>query len=612
MPPTSTPPGRALSRRGLLAGAGAAAGLVVVSRMPAAGAAPGAGRLRSDPFTLGVASGDPLPDGVVLWTRLAPDPLAGGGMPDRPVPVQWQVATDERFRDVVRDGTTMARPRLGHSVHVEVSGLRPERWYWYRFRVGQHLSPVGRTRTAPGRGSSPEALAFAFVSCQDYQNGYYTAYQDLVAQDLDLVVHLGDSIYEYGPEAKTRPGSPPARVHDGPEVFSLESYRNRHALYRSDLDLQAAHAHAPWIVTWDDHEVENNYAGLIPEETTSPPGDFGVRRANAYQAYYENMPLRAASVPTAEGLQLYRRLHFGDLASFHVLDTRQHRTDQPCGDGLKNCADRFDPAATMTGDAQEAWLLRGLDRSRSVWDVVAQQTIFAEVDFNPLPGSAGPAGLFNVDQWDGYVAQRRRITELLAGPGGPANPVVITGDIHSSWVTDIKVDYDDPASPVVATEFVGTSITSDFPLVFIAPVLAALPDNPHIKDFDGLQRGYVVCRLDRQRWLSEYRVVATIDQPTSPASVRRRWVVEQAPRAPSWPRHDADGAQPADRVTATDAAQQAPRRGRGRPPVGLAPAPGHLSSSSTWPRAAPSRRRGQTGSSLPVRGAAGWAWWELW
>ncbi|HEV8116425.1 MAG TPA: alkaline phosphatase D family protein [Acidimicrobiales bacterium] len=181
----------------------------------------------------------------------------------------------------------------------------------------------------------------------------------------------------------------------------------------------------------------------------------------------------------------------------------------------------------MTGDAQEAWLLRGLDRSRSVWDVVAQQTIFAEVDFNPLPGSTGLAGLFNVDQWDGYVAQRRRITEFLAAPGGPANPVVITGDIHSSWVADIKVDYDDPASPVVVTEFVGTSITSDFPLVFIAPVLAALPDNPHIKDFDGLQRGYVVCRLDRQRWLSEYRVVATIDLPTSPASVRRRWVVEQ-------------------------------------------------------------------------------------
>ncbi len=521
-PPTGT-----FTRRGLLAGAGTAAGLVVVGRIPAASAAPGRGPLRSDPFTLGVASGDPLPDGVVLWTRLAPDPLAGGGMPARSVPVQWQVATDEGFGDIVQRGTTKARPQLGHSVHVEVSGLRPGRWYWYRFRVGSHLSPAGRTRTAPARNSSPAALSFAFVSCQDLQNGYFTAYQDLVRQDLDLVVHLGDYIYEYGPEAKSRPGSPPARVHDGPEVFSLDSYRNRHALYRFDADLQAAHAHAPWVVTWDDHEVENNYAGTIPEETTSPPGDFAVRRANAYQAYYEHMPLRAASVPTADGLALYRRLHFGDLAQLHVLDTRQHRTDQPCGDGLKNCPERFDPAATMTGAAQEAWLLDGMARSTSVWDVLAQQTIFAEVDFNPLPGSAGIAGLFNVDQWDGYVVQRRRITEFLAGPAAPANPVVLTGDIHSSWVTDIKVDYDDPTKPVVATEFVGTSITSDFPAAFIGPVTAALPDNPHVKDFDGLQRGYVLCHLDRQRWLTEFRVVDTVDLPTSPARVRRRWAVEQ-------------------------------------------------------------------------------------
>jgi len=522
---------RGFSRRQLLVGGGAAlAGLAVAQQMPSARAQDSsavdiASFLSTYPFTLGVASGDPLPDGVVLWTRLAPKPLVGGGVPARPWPVVWQVATDERFRQIVRQGAVIAQPDSAHSVHVDVRGLEPARWYWYRFRSGIHLSPVGRTRTAPAASSSPARLNFAFASCQDWQNGFFTAYQDMANQDLDLVVHLGDYIYEYGPEAKTRPGAAPGRVHDGPEVSSLQSYRNRYALYRTDAALQKVHAQFPWIVTWDDHEVENNYAGAIPEETTSPPGDFLTRRSNAYKAYYEHMPLRTSSRPTGPNAKLYRRLRFGDLLELNVLDTRQYRSDQPCGDGLKNCAGRFDPNQTMTGAEQERWLVDGLRASTAKWNVIAQQCIFAETDFNPLPGSAGIAGLFNVDQWDGYVAQRRRLTELLAGPDGPTNPVVITGDIHSSWVNDIKVDYDNPASPTVATEFVGTSISSDFPAAFIAPVLAGLPDNPHVKDFDGLLRGYVLVNVDRGQWRSDFRVVPTVDLPVAPAFVRRSWAV---------------------------------------------------------------------------------------
>ena len=519
----SLPP---LTRAKFLAAGGVAVGALAVPKVFRTAAAQAAPALRSDLFTLGVASGDPLPRGVVLWTRLAPEPLAGGGMPNRPVPVRWEMIK-EGTRRIARRGVALAQPSLAHSVHVEVDGLEPDSWYTYRFKVGNQESQLGRTRTLPRRGDVVDRLRFAFASCQDYQNGYYTAFRHLAQEDVDLVIHLGDYIYEYGPEAKTRPGSPPPRVHEGPEVSGLESYRNRYARYKTDPELQAAHAAAPWFVTWDDHEVENNYADEIREENASPPGgDFLARRAAGYRAYYEHQPLRRRSLPRGPNLQLYRRFRFGDLAEFSILDTRQHRSDQPCGDGLKNCEGRFDEEATMTGGEQEQWLVDGLASSSSLWNVIAQQTIFAEVDFNPQPGSEGPAGVFNVDQWDGYVAQRELLTEFLASEEAPPNPVILTGDIHSSWVNDIKVDYDDPESQTVATEFVGTSITSDFPAPFIAPVRAALSDNPHIKFFDGLYRGYVRCDLDADVWRTDFRAVTTIDSPQSSVFTLRSFAVE--------------------------------------------------------------------------------------
>ena len=328
-----------------------------------------------NPFTLGVASGDPAPGGFVLWTRLARDPLHGGGMPHLPVDVHWQVAEDEGMQRVVQKGTSVATPSLGHSVHVEVEGLRPDRWYWYRFWVAGEESVVGRSRTAPTAGN--QDLAFAVASCQHYEHGLFTAYRHMAEQDLDLVIHLGDYIYEGGGRNDR------VRRHTGLEIQTVADYRNRYALYRTDPDLQKAHARFPWIVTWDDHEVDNNYADLISEDHLASD-IFARRRASAYQVYYEHMPLRAAQIPSGPDLQLFRQIRFGDLVNFHVLDTRQYRSDQPCEDvSGAACEGVFDPAAGLLGQRQENWLLSRLGGSGAGWNVLAQQVMMNPVDRDP-------------------------------------------------------------------------------------------------------------------------------------------------------------------------------------------------------------------------------------
>lgn len=468
----------------------------------------------TNPFTLGVASGDPSPTGVVLWTRLAPDPLAGGGMPPLPVLVRWRVADDAELRHIVRQGLAVAWPSLAHSVHVEVEGLEPGRWYYYQFSIGTAESPVGRTRTLPSFGAHVEQLRFAFVSCQDWQNGLYPAYRNLASEDLDLIVHLGDYIYEYASDSGA------VRQHDGPEAQTLQGYRNRHALYKTDPHLQAAHLVCPWLVVPDDHEVENNYANDI-SENDDDRGWFLQRRAAAYRAYYEHMPLRARSFPIGPGMWLYRGLDFGDLASFSALDTRQYRTDQPCGDGPRfPCAAQFAAAQTMTGPVQEAWLLSRLDKSPARWNIVAQQTMFASFDF-----LSGPNAVFLMDQWDGYFAARERITSFLA-LRRPSNPVVISGDIHSSWVHDVKASFLNPTSAKVGAEFVGPSISSGFPSILIPVVESALPANPHTMFFDGLYHGYVRCTVTPDQWLADYRVVPTILDDQAEAFTLRSFVVQ--------------------------------------------------------------------------------------
>jgi len=497
-------------RRQLLIGAGSVTGFVIANQW--------SNRVLAQPrfsdylFSLGVASGEPWPDNVVLWTRLAPDPLNGGGMPKYNVPVQWQIATDENMRRVVRSGVKMATPEFGHSVHVEVQGLQPDRWYWYRFRVGNQVSPIGRTRTAPEPRAYVNRFRFAFASCQNWQQGYYAAYKNMAQEDLDLVVHLGDYIYEGAPNPNA------IRSHEGNgEPITLEQYRNRHAQYKSDPSLQAAHAAFPWVVTWDDHEVDNNWADEIPQDPDRQSREaFLARRAAAFQAYFEHMPLREFSRPRGIDLQLYRRLSFGNLVEFNVLDTRQYRTDQPCNDGIRpRCAEALDPNATLTGTEQEQWLFRNLERSQARWNVLAQQLVFTQYDW-----TAGPETAFNVDAWDGYVASRSRILNFIA-QRRPANPVVISGDTHSSWVSDLKVDYDNPNSATVGTEFVGTSITSSFGAS--DRIEAALPESPWVKYFNGRQRGYVVCDLNHQRWRTDYRLLApspatgaTVSDPNAP------------------------------------------------------------------------------------------------
>ena len=367
-------------------------------------------RFASYPFTLGIASGDPSPNGVVLWTRLAPDPLRGGGMPAAPIEVEWTIAENELMSRTVQRGTAIAAPELGHSVHVETQGLRPDRWYWYQFRSGSEYSAVGRTRTTPDVGAANDRFKFGFCSCNHYEQGYFTAYRHMAEEDLDVIFHLGDYIYEYAGRDDR------VRMHTYDEIESLSDYRNRYALYKTDPDFQAIHAAAPFVVTWDDHEVDNNHAGEI-SENNDPVEAFLRRRAAAYQAYYEHMPLRRAQMPRGADMRLYRGFSYGQLASFFVLDTRQYRTDQPCGDESgPRCAAVFDEAATLMGPEQESWLFNGLDDSGARWNIIPQQVMLAPVD--QLPGEEER---YSMDQWSGYDAARNRLVDFLADRK-PSNP----------------------------------------------------------------------------------------------------------------------------------------------------------------------------------------------
>lgn len=472
-------------------------------------------KFSSHPFTLGVASGDPEPDGIVLWTRLAPNPLEGGGLDPLPVRVAWEVALDEQFSQVVRSGTALALPQLGHSVHVEVEGLEPHRWYFYRFHVGDEVSPVGRTRTAPAADAMPDELNFAFTSCQHYEYGYFNGYPHMQRENLDLVVHLGDYIYEYG-AANGKP-----RQHIGGEIVSLNDYRTRYAQYRLDDTLAETHRLFPWLVTWDDHEFDNNYANLVSEEEGVSPEEFLTRRANAYQAYYEFMPLRRRSFPHGPDMPLYRECRYGRLANFQVLDTRQYRTDQPNGDHQKPMTGKvFDQNATMMGPKQEKWLMSNLIGSTANWNVLAQQVMVA-----PLNRGEGDDRRYSMDQWPGYEVSRRRLLRFLHERSVP-NPVVLTGDIHVNWVNDLQLDFEDPNSPIVGTEFVGTAMTSGGNGGnAIAEYERAVTQNDFVRWYNS-NRGYVSCRVTPKEWTSWFRTTPYVDKPGSPIETKATFVIE--------------------------------------------------------------------------------------
>ncbi|WP_040768092.1 alkaline phosphatase D family protein [Novipirellula maiorica] len=468
-----------------------------------------------NPFTLGVASGDPAPDGVVIWTRLAVKPLEQGGMQNKSVRTQWEVATDESFANVVRRGDAVATPDLGHSVHVEVDGLKPHHWYFYRFHAGNETSPTGRTRTAPAFDATPDRIRFAFTSCQHYETGYFNGYPHMQREDLDLVIHLGDYIYEYA-GADKRP-----RKHIGGEIETLDDYRTRYSQYRLDETLQETHRLFPWLVTWDDHEFDNNYANLVSEQDGVSPEAFLARRAAAYQAYYEFMPLRRSSFPQGPNMKLYRGCQYGRLANFHVLDTRQYRTDQPNGDHQKPMTGKvFDQKATMLGDQQEKWLMQRLQDSSSTWNVLAQQVMMA-----PLNRGEGDDHRYSMDQWPGYEVNRRRLLNFFHEKS-ISNPVVLTGDIHVNWVNDLQLDFQDPKSPVVGTELVGTAMTSGGNGGnVISEYERAAAQNDFVRWYNS-NRGYVSCDITPESWTSHFRTTPFVDKPGSPIETKASFVIE--------------------------------------------------------------------------------------
>jgi len=515
-----------LSRRGALRGA---VGLAALAALGAgAGRAVAQPRLRGFPFTLGVASGDPAPDGFVIWTRLAPEPLApDGGMPHVAIAVEWEVAADERFARIAASGTALARPELGHAVHVEVGGLAPGRPWFYRFRLGGEVSAVGRSRTAPAPGVAPVRLRFVHAGCQHYEHGYFTAWRHIAAEpDLDFVFHYGDYIYEYAGRAPGEGGSGPlVRSHLGEEAISLADYRQRYAQYRLDPDLQAAHAAHPFLVSYDDHEVDNNWAGEISEETgrgrfpvAVPPEIFVLRKAAAFQAWYEHMPLRRAALPRGPDIIAYRRLDFGTLARVHVLDTRQFRDDQPCDDGIKPpCPEVERPDAQMLGAQQESWLLDGLAGSPARWNILAQQV--------PMMRRELGGGAIAMDKWDGYPAARRRLLEGMLARRA-ANPVVLSGDVHVALAATIRLRPEDPRSPPVATEFTATSATSGGDGAPMTPAGAEmLSRNPDIALFHG-QRGYCVAEVTATRLATEFVALPFVTRPDAPRQTAARLVVE--------------------------------------------------------------------------------------
>src|SRR5215469_11939083 len=507
------------SRRRLVTGAGA--GLAAI-------AAPGLIRIAAaqswragNPFSMGVASGSPRSDGFVLWTRLAPEALSSnpetpGGMSGADVTLRYEIATDPGMTKIVRRGAATAEAAFAHSVHLDIAGLQAGRSYWYRFLSGDAISTTGRVITLPVADSAVGKMRFGFVSCSNYEHGYFSAYRHLTGENPQFILFLGDYIYE-----TIEQNRPIVRRHsDGIEPTTLPTYRNRYAQYRLDADLQGLHAQVPAIVTWDDHEVQNDYADKW-SETFDDPEQFLIRRAAAYQAFYEHMPVRPImSRPNGPLMGVYDRFTCGDLIEVSVIDGGQYRSRQACyappskgGAHLEtnaSCPERLDPGRTMLGFGQEAWLYTGLAHSKARWNLIAQDVLMAQVRRRQDGIDA-----FWTDDWNGYPANRSRLLQHIHD-SKVSNPVVISGDIHSFFANDLKLDFDDQASPVVATEFVGSSIS----------IAKTLPDNPHVHFFDSRQRGYVLVDLTPEAMQAQMRAVSDAHDPKATISTFKTFAVE--------------------------------------------------------------------------------------
>jgi len=484
-------------------------------------------KFTTSPFTLGVASGDPASDGFVIWTRLAPEPLdPHGGMPRRQMLVDWEVATDAKFGNIVKSGKSMAMPELAHAVHVEVAGLQPNRPYWYRFMIAGEQSQVGKSQTLPALGASLDRVRFAAAGCQYYELGYFTAWKYIAQEPVDFVFHYGDYIYE-GAGAKFATGDnygnnpPPLRYHVGNELYSIDDYRARYSQYKTDPDLQAAHAACPWFVSFDDHEIDNNWAGNI-DENESPPEIFALRKSMALQAYYENMPLRKTSLPIGGHMQMFRSAQYGDLLNAFILDTRQYRSNQAYFDlASPQGPDVFAANRSIMGDRQEAWLFDGLSRSTTRWNLIAQQVLLMNLLYQRKDSTERVAGM---DTWAGYMHSRRRLLDHI-DKHRPGNVVTVSGDAHLHFAGDLIQDNGD-GRPISA-EFSATSVTSgaDGTGDQNTRVQAAMSGNPELKAITD-KRGYLLCDVTRDVWKADMKIIDKVTEPNGALSSYARFEVE--------------------------------------------------------------------------------------
>ena len=456
--------------------------------------------LESNPFLLGVASGDPLHDRVIIWTRLSMelDAIDGrGGMSDEQIPVHWEVSHSEDFTDIVNSGTVAAIPELAHAVHVDVDGLEPLTSYFYRFQVGTWISPIGKTKTTPCIGQPVDGISFAVTSCQRWEDGFFTPHEHLAEENIDVVFHVGDYIYEYGEQDNV------VRELTGTEIIDLASYRNRYALYRSDPALQKAHAAFPWKVVWDDHEVDNNYT----IEDDNP--EFIRRQAEAFQAFYEHMPIRIP-IPTSHEVHLYHAFKWGSLAKFIILDTRQYRDEHACEDTEESgCPDVNDDSRTVLGTQQRQWLSEKLDEDDTTWNVIVQQIVMGNFKIN--------GELLNYDMWDGYPPARQSIMDEVEQKS-VANFLVISGDIHIGGIALLHSDVEDFDSKIIGVEVVTPSLTSNSrELESTGPLLEfGLNNLENISYVNATKRGYVVIDMNEQQSVVRYRLVDTVEVESSP------------------------------------------------------------------------------------------------
>jgi alkaline phosphatase D len=480
------------------------------------------------PFRLGAASGDPSHDGFVIWTRLAPDPFEEhGGMPMGAVDVEWFVYEDEAMRKLAQKGVAQAWPELGHSVHVEVTGLQPDRPYWYRFGIGRDRTQLGRARTLPLPGKPLDKIRFGVAGCQNFEDGLFTAHSHLAQEDVAFVWHYGDYIYEDRPRQVNYnfDGSPRPHIrsHVGTDCFTLGDYRRRYAQYKMDPDLQAAHLAAPWFTTYDDHEVVNDWTAETSARQPDP-ALFAFRRAAAMQAYYEHMPLRRSSMPSGSKMQLYRRSRIGDLLDAHFLDTRQYRSVQVCKGGFNPpCPELTATNRTVLGDAQQDWLTRALAEKNAHWNLIAQQIMVMPLN-RATPDEAGE--IRNLDSWAGYDVAREK---LLAGLAGLGNVVVMTGDEHQNFAGELHPDNGN--GEAVAVELVSTSISSGGTR-WIKPAVAARirANNPFLK-YSSDRRGYMVCEVTPSTWQAHYRGVDQVEAPGATISTLQTATIERGKAA---------------------------------------------------------------------------------